>query len=518
MPQLARARPNSEFVEQFLDLAPEARAEFIASLTRTQRARLRYCWRLWARPQQWWEPGPETYTVAMAGRGWGKNTMGANTAIRVARRGRELCGGWMGIAGRTWGDLYGTMVEGDVGIMAVSPPGFRPVLNVRKRLLIWPNGVRARLFSGEDPDSFRGPNIGWLWADELAHWSQLLASWTNAKMALRKGEHPRALITTTPLALPEIEDLVWEMTEHGEPQVATEDDPPDRVLDGFRIADGTRVIVGSTYDNLANLPEAFIVDTVRKLERMETADQELRGKIMRGNPHSPFRLAWVRRVEVVPASDTLQGIAIIVDPAAKSTGKGSEVGIVVMAQGVSGIVYLLADLSGDYTGPQWAAIVARAMVLWDCTTIVAEDNLGGDMVEVTLRSEMPDDLETLAKVVRVTASVSKAERAAKAAPLWGAGRCYHVGSPRQFVALERQLAGFDPRKPAKSQATDRMDAAVWGALYFDGDGTDRNAVRSLSDVDAWAEVLGAVTERLGETLEDDDPGAFAPRRPGRRRR
>jgi phage terminase large subunit-like protein len=497
------ARPrHSDFIELLLELDPADRAAWLATLTRAQRLKLRYAWRLIARPDQWWEPGPETYTVAMAGRGWGKNTMGAHTTNRVARN-PKWCAGWIGIAGRTWGDLYGTMVDGDVGIRALAPPGFMPTLNVRKRLLIWPNGVRARLFSGEDPESFRGPNIGWGWADELAYWSRLAGTpgkpgaWANFKMTLRKGDHPRALVTMTPLALPEIEALIWEHTDGGEPQVALEGDPIDRILDGFRIAPGTRVIVGSTYDNEANLSPAFLRDTVQPLERSPQADQELRAKIMRGNPHSPFRLTWIRRVEAIPADEVLCGIAVVVDPSGKANGTGSEVGIVVMAQSTRGIVYLLADLSGDYTGPEWAAVVAGALIEWNATTIVVEDNLGGDMVEVTVRSEMPEGLDALAMIVRVTAHVSKAKRASLAAPLWGAGKCYHVGPPAQFVQLEGQMRAFDPRKPARGQATDRMDAVVWGALHFDGDGTDATAVRSLSDVEAMELIHQGIAERLG---------------------
>lgn len=496
MPQHATAaRRHNDFVELIASWTEAERREWVASLTRSQRAKLRYLWQLRARPDQWWQPGPETYTVVVAGRGWGKNEMGANTTNMVARH-PEWCAGWIGIAGRTWGDLYGTMIDGDVGIMAMSPPGFRPTLNVRKRRLTWPNGVIARLFSGEDPDSFRGPNVGFMWPDELPQWTHLGESWANAKMILRKGDHPRALVTGTPLALPEIEALLWQLDDADQPIPADDDDPDDRVLDGFKVALGTRVIQGETYDNVA-LSERFLTDTVRPLERSPLADQELRGKVMRGSPHSPFRIGWIRRVEQVPPADRLVQIAIIVDPAAKANGTGSEVGIGIMALGQSGVVYLLADLSGDYTGPQWAQIVATAMVEWQITTIVAEDNLGGDMVEVTIRSEMPDDLAALAMVVRVTASRSKADRAALAAPLWSAGRCYHVGMPRRYAELERQLVKFDPRKPARTQKTDRMDMVVWGALYFDGDGTDRSAVRALSDVDAWARISAEVAAQLG---------------------
>lgn len=489
------AAPSSEFVAKLLELSPEERAGFIATLPRKLRARMRYLWGLWARPEQVWRPTEHTYTVALAGRGFGKTRMGAETCVQVARQ-PELCDGWMGIAGRTWGDVYGTMIEGDVGILACSPPGFRPRVNERKRQLVWPNGVRARLFSGEEPASFRGPNIGWLWADELAHWSRLSDSWQTCKMVLRKGQHPRALITTTPLALPEIERLIWEFTEHDEPMLATPDTPADRVLDGFVVARAARIVEGSTYDNAMNLAANFLTDVVATFEGTPLADQELRGKVFRGTPASPFRFQWFRRLETLV--EDLVSLAIVIDPAAKATGRGSEVGIMVMGASAAGRVYLLADLSGTYTPPEWASVVSRALAAYDCTTIVAEDNQGGDMVEVTLRSEMPADMAAIASIQRVHATRSKAERAALAAPLWSSGRCYHVGPARRFVQLERQMVSFDPRKPPGSQPTDRMDAVVWGALWFAGDGTDAVAVKSLSDPEAWDKVLEAMRAASGE--------------------
>src|SRR5690606_24250371 len=82
-------------------------------------------------------------------------------------------GGWIGIAGRTANDVNETMLYGPSGLMTISPPWFRPRHIASRKILVWPNGVRARLMSGDTPESFRGPNFGFLWCDELAYWKKL---------------------------------------------------------------------------------------------------------------------------------------------------------------------------------------------------------------------------------------------------------------------------------------------------------------------------------------------------------
>ncbi len=54
-------------------------------------------------------------------------------------------------------DARDVMVEGESGILAVSPPWFYPTFTASKRRLTWPNGAIATIYSAEDPDQLRGP-------------------------------------------------------------------------------------------------------------------------------------------------------------------------------------------------------------------------------------------------------------------------------------------------------------------------------------------------------------------------
>jgi len=59
------------------------------------------------------------------------------------------------------------MVKGESGILACTPPDRQPRWVSSERLLIWPNGAEARLYSANDPEALRGPQFDLAWADEF---------------------------------------------------------------------------------------------------------------------------------------------------------------------------------------------------------------------------------------------------------------------------------------------------------------------------------------------------------------
>ena len=91
----------------------------------------------------------------------------------------------------------------------------------------------------------------------------------------------------------------------------------------------------------------------------------------------------------------------------------------------------------------------------DADRVVAEANMGGDMVESVLRAA-----EAGLPVRLVHASRGKSARAEAVAALYERGRVKHVGA---FPALEDQLCGMmtggDYVGPGRSP--DRADALVW---------------------------------------------------------
>jgi phage terminase large subunit-like protein len=58
------------------------------------------------------------------------------------------------------------MVEGVSGLLSLDwAEADRPVFEASKRLITWPNGSQAQIFSAEEPDSLRGPQFHAGWCD-----------------------------------------------------------------------------------------------------------------------------------------------------------------------------------------------------------------------------------------------------------------------------------------------------------------------------------------------------------------
>ena len=62
------------------------------------------------------------------------------------------------------------MVEGESGVLAVSPAGGRPTYEPSKRRLTWPNGAIATTYSADEPERLRGPQHDCAWCDEMGAW------------------------------------------------------------------------------------------------------------------------------------------------------------------------------------------------------------------------------------------------------------------------------------------------------------------------------------------------------------
>ncbi|MDR2857819.1 MAG: terminase family protein [Novosphingobium sp.] len=403
--------------------------EKLLTLDGEERRRFAYHWRLWARDEQLPPPGDWQVWLIFAGRGFGKTRAGAEW-VRAAAAADPAAR--IALVAATLGEARAVMVEGESGVVAVSPPAFAPCFEPSLRRLTWPNGAQALLYSALEPESLRGPQHSHAWCDEVAKWEnaggRAVAAWDNLLLGLRLGEHPRVLATTTPRAVPLVKRLL------AEPGVA--------------------VRRGGTVDNAGNLPARFLADMRRTFGRSVLGRQELDGELIEDLPGALWTRALIEECREPAASAPPARVVIGVDPPASADGDAC--GIVVAALGEDGLARVLADASLAGASPErWARGVADAARVWQADRVVAEANQGGAMVASVLRAA---DIALPLRLVH--ASRGKAARAEPVAALYEAGRVRHAGI---FPALEDELCGLiaGGGYQGAGRSPDRADALVW---------------------------------------------------------
>ncbi|MEM1366025.1 MAG: terminase family protein, partial [Pseudomonadota bacterium] len=181
---------------------------FLKTLTPSELEMLNVEWRLWARPEQFaptFAQSPWRTWLFMGGRGAGKTRAGAQwingLVAGLAGYGKCLTGR-IALVGETFADVRDVMVEGDSGVLACSAASNRPKWVASRRTLEWENGATAMVFSSEDPEALRGPQFEVAWGDELGKWVRGQETFDMLQFALRLGDAPRQLITTTPRPVP----------------------------------------------------------------------------------------------------------------------------------------------------------------------------------------------------------------------------------------------------------------------------------------------------------------------------
>lgn len=207
-----------------------------ALLDRQYKRQRTYDWSTKARPNQL--PPPAQHRVAgvrwyawliLAGRGFGKTRTGAET-IRCWVKERSYKR--VAFIGSSAAEIRHVMLEGESGLITLSPPHEKPVYADGKSTIKWPNGAMGYLINGNLPEKLRGFQFDAAWIDELAKFRDPQHLWDMLQMCLRLGKHPRTIITTTPKPCPFLKRLTS--------------------------LPGVAVTTGSTFDNTENLAPGFI--------------------------------------------------------------------------------------------------------------------------------------------------------------------------------------------------------------------------------------------------------------------
>ena len=139
------------------------------------------------------------------------------------------------------------------------------------------------------PRVLRGPQFDAAWCDEVGKWAKAEDAWDMLQFALRLGDRPRAVVTTTPAR--------------------------NRFLEALVEASGTRVTRATTAENRMHLAPGFVEAMAAKLRR----DEPRAGGARR-------RVRERRRRRALDAGDARRGAGAAADRAGPDRGRGRSAG------------------------------------------------------------------------------------------------------------------------------------------------------------------------------------------------
>ena len=356
--------------------------------------------------------------MIQAGRGWGKTRVGAETVRFWKEQGYMR----FALIAETPADARDVMIEGESGLLHISPPWDTPEYQPSKRRLVWKNGAMALIFSGANPEQLRGPQHEKAWCDEIFAWQYPQETWDMLLFGLRLGDNPQVVVTSTP--------------------------KPSKLIKDLRADPSTKVTIGSTYENRVNLAKSFVHEILKRYEGTRLGRQELNAEILDDNPNALWSRSILESTRVMK-QPPIKRIVVAIDPATTSENESNSTGIIVAGLGSDNEGYVLEDGSMKGTPNAWASAAITLYHKYKADKIIAEANQGGDMIENTIHS-----IDKNVPFKKVHATKGKYTRAEPISSLYEQGRCHHVGT---FGRLEDELCEWE----LGMESPDRLDALVW---------------------------------------------------------
>ena len=452
---------SDQLVNLFKTIDNSRKKSFLNNLSVKEINILKQIPELFLRPDQIIK-GNARYNLVMAGRSFGKTYMGgAWVASKIIQGAISV-----GIVAPTFSDLEQVMVP---TILAWFGDDAKYV-GGNKKTITFKKYPKATVYCYSSDMEIRGPNLWYLWADEMAKWCDSLPDKIEEQFkvldfAVRapKGHIAQILITSTPKPFP-----IFIRFE-------------DRYLVGD---ENVNIRYGTLLDN-TSLDVSFRDSMLAEYGKTRLGQQEIYGKLLRDVPGAlwnyemidPYRvnlstLQSKINEKITKVSETghisyhkpteLLKIITGVDPSVSDDiVTNDECGIITAALLSNGEVYILEDFSGQYTTLGWAQATVKAYEKWG-GSVVIEKNNGGDLVKRNIQTVCSD-----IPIRTVTAIKGKIDRAMPIAALYEKGLIHHVmpddnTQPNPFDKLEQQLTRFTGNPKEKSPG--RLDALVWAVF------------------------------------------------------
>lgn len=264
---------------------------------------------------------------------------------------------------------------------------------------------------------------------------------------------------------------------------------PRRLEDDFRgVMDGVRHIHTDYRTNRKNLPP----EMVAAADLMESTNNARwkhiwLGHFARDVAGALWSSGMFKRLAPGAPIPTLRRVVVAIDPAATSTARADETGVIAAGITLAGEVIVLEDGTLKTSPLGWARQALAMLARLGGDRIVAEVNNGGEMVESTIRTADP-----LAPYRAVHASRGKIIRAEPVAALYERGMVWHVAG---LGKLEGELCTYTGKDGEKSP--NRMDALVWAVTDLVG----------VGELQAYGPDAPAVADGMGMSTAARDHGS-----------
>lgn len=392
-------------------------------------------------PPDYNDPSWDTWLL-MGGRGAGKTRTGVEYVMQHLREfGRYAR---VGVMAPTIKAAREVCAEGESGLVTLYG-GSSEIVSYNKTLgeVRHKNGGLVKFMGSEKVESWRGPQWSLLWIDEYVVCDPEAIDL--ALLALRLGEHPRLVVTTTPQPIPNLKALVK--------------DPK------------TVVSKATSFDN-PHISQVALRRMKAQYEGTRLGRQELYAELLEdvdGAFWSSSLLDRNRKSIQDVSFEDMERIVIAIDPSTSDSKRADDTGICVA--GKKGHHYYIFDIMGIHVKPIiWAEHALRLFKDYQADCVVAERNNGSDMVESTIRTVFDNKQRSgewkgvPVKIKTVWASRGKQTRAEPIAALDEQGYIHHVGF---FPAAEEQMTTY----PVVVDKDDMVDARVWAISELSGNAT-----------------------------------------------
>lgn len=431
-------------IRRLRDEDPNKLKKMLLTLSAEEAEEMQYDWGIMGRPDQiidWENPEYDwaSYTLALAGRGWGKTRTGAEFLRDCAvNHGIES----MAMIGPTAKDVRNIMTLGPSGLVSVFPPNgeYQAHYSMGKSTVEIRKGNQListiNLFSTEaSPDSIRGGNYGVIWGDEIVAWAAAQDFFDQSAFTLRLNPS-RMLMTTTGKATPLILGLLK------------------------REGRDVRVIRGHTMDNKQNLSRAFISQLEATYAGTRLGKQEMGSEILLENDKSLWKMTTIME-NMVHRNEVPRFIKVVVsvDPATtRGSKKSDETGIIVGAMCEDGKIYVLEDFTKQMSPEEWSAracsLYEKYEQLCDDVEVLVERNQGGDMVTDVLMRRRRD-----LRIKTVFATASKYDRGVAPSLMGEQGKIKFL-EEGNLEMLQEEMVTYDGTQKKSPNRLDAMNQMV----------------------------------------------------------